>query len=132
MLKHIGYYISKGKCVKAYSLKKKNRAGKLVTKRVNYKGKSLKKGTRVYKSKTACKKALKRKNKKSPKKNLKKSPKRNHFGKQCYYNVPYFGNYIPSIAKMWSGTSNTGITSSSWRWPHASKIDKQQGGWLKM
>ena len=33
-LKKIGYYIVKGKCVKAYAKKKRNRAGKLVTKKV--------------------------------------------------------------------------------------------------
>ena len=35
-LKKIGYYIVKGKCVKVYVIKKRNRAGRVVTKKVNY------------------------------------------------------------------------------------------------
>ena len=60
-LKKVGYYIVKGKCVKVFSIMKRNRAGRLVTKKVNYKGKVLKKGTKVYKTKAECVKALKRK-----------------------------------------------------------------------
>ena len=80
-LKKIGYYISKGRCVKAYSLKKKNRAGRLVNKRVNSRGKVLSKKTKVYKRKSSCMKVLKSKRKSSRKKSVKRrrrrsSPKR--------------------------------------------------------
>ena len=46
-LKHIGYYISKGKCLKAY-VKLNKKTNKYSKKRVNYKGKSLKKGCKLY------------------------------------------------------------------------------------
>jgi hypothetical protein len=80
-LKKIGYYISKGRCVKAYSLKKKNRSGRLVNKRVNSRGKVLGKKTKVYKRKSSCMKVLKSKRKSSRKKSVKRrrrrsSPKR--------------------------------------------------------
>lgn len=143
-LKKIGYHIVKGKCVKVYAIKKKNRAGKLVTKKVNYKRKVIKKGTKIYKTKAVCMKALKRKMKKSKskgKKRVKRTVKKSvrnsksKFGKSsCTYEVPYFGTMVPSIAKTWSGTQNTGIYSNSWRWPTppgAQSYDKQQGGWSK-
>lgn len=145
-LKKIGYYIVKRKCVKVYAMEKKNRAGRLVTKKVNYKGKVLKKGTKVYKTKSECVKALKREmnKRKSPrskvKKHVKKSParsRRSRFGQKssCAYAVPYFGNMIPSISKTWSGTQDTGISSSLWAWPtppSAKAYDMQQGGWGKV
>lgn len=146
-LKKIGYYIVKGKCVKVYSTKKRNRAGKLVTKRVNYKGKVLKKGTKVYKRKADCLKELKKKMKKTKTKKTRKDRKvrkvrkdrkvRNKFGEKssCAYAVPYFGTMVPSIAKTWSGTNDTGITSSAWAWPtppSAKYVDMQQGQWLKV
>ena len=150
-LKKVGYYIVKGKCVKVYSMKKRNRAGRLVTKKVNYRGKVLKKGTKVYKTKAQCVKALKRKMNKGKstrskgKKSVKrsKSPtrksrsKRSRFGQKssCAYALPYFGNMVPSISKTWSGTQDTGISSSLWKWPappSAKAIDMQQGGWMKV
>jgi len=139
-LKKIGYHIVKGKCVKVYSLKKKNRAGKLVTKKVNYKRKVIKKGTKIYKTKASCMKALKRKMKKTKskgKKRVKKSVRnsKSRFGKSsCTYQVPYFGNMVPSIGKTWSGTQNTGISSIQWAWPTppgAKSYDMQQGVWTK-
>jgi hypothetical protein len=144
-LKKIGYYIVKGKCVKVYAMEKRNRSGRLVRKKVNYKGKVLKKGTKVYKTKLECVKALKRKMNKGKKsvKKLKshssrsKRSKHSKFGNksQCEYAVPYFGNMIPSVAKTWSGTQDTGITSSLWKWPappSAKAYDMQQGGWGKV
>ncbi len=148
-LKKVGYYILKGKCVKVYSMKKRNRSGKLVTKKVNYKGKVLKKGTKVYRTKAECVKALKRKMKKSKstRSKAKKPVKRSHsrkshsrhsrFGQKssCAYALPYFGNMVPSVGKTWSGTQDTGITSSAWMWPTppgAKAIDMQQGGWMKV
>lgn len=151
-LKKVGYYIVKGKCVKVYSMKKRNRAGRLVTKKVNYRGKVLRKGTKVYRTKAECVKALKRKmNKRKStrskgKKHVKRSParksrsrhsRRSRFGQQssCAYAVPYFGNMVPSISKTWSGTQDTGISSSLWKWPappSAKAIDMQQGGWMKV
>lgn len=150
-LKKVGYYIVKGKCVKVYSMKKRNRAGRLVTKKVNYRGKVLKKGTKVYKTKAECVKALKRKMNKGKstrskgKKPVKrsKSPtrksrsRRSRFGQksECAYVVPYFGNMVPSISKTWSGTQDTGISSSLWKWPappSAKAIDMRQGGWMKV
>ena len=146
-LKKIGYHIVKEKCVKVYAIKKRNRSGRLVTKKVNYKGKVIKKGTKVYKTKAECLKALKRKmNKKrsTQSKGKKRSTRvtrhtrrsKSRFGKStCYYSVPYFGNMVPNIAKAWSGTQNTGISSNAWAWPTppgAKAIDMQQGGWMKM
>ena len=147
--KKVGYYIVKGKCVKVYSMKKRNRTGRLVTKKVNYKGKVLKKGTKVYKTKAECVKALKTKMNKrkstrsKPKKRVKKSKSRSshsrsyRFGQKssCAYALPYFGNMVPSISKTWSGTQDTGISSSLWAWPappSAKAIDMQQGGWMKV
>ena len=140
-LKKVGYYIIKGKCVKVYSMKKRNRSGRLVTKKVNYKGKVLKKGTKVYKTKAQCVKALKkkmnkRKSTRSKGKTVKRTHRRTRFGKSsCAYAVPYFGNMVPSIGKTWSGTQDTGISSSAWAWPTppgAKAYDMQQGGWLKL
>ena len=142
-LKKIGYYIVKGKCVKAYAKKKRNRAGKLVTKKVNYRGKAIKKGTKIYRTKVNCVKALKKKMKrKSSRSNKRKNvrththrTRRSRFGqKSCAYSVPYFGNMVPSISKTFSGTQDTGYSSSLWKWPNPSgalAYDTQQGGWLK-
>ena len=149
-LKKVGYYILKGKCVKVYSMKKRNRAGRLITKKVNYKRKVLKKGTKVYKTKAECVKALKRKMKKGKstrsknKKVVKKSKSHSRrvrqtsrFGQKssCAYALPYFGTMAPSISKTWSGTNDTGFSSSLWKWPappSAKAIDMQQGGWMKV
>ena len=150
-LKKVGYYLVKGKCVKVYSIKKRNRAGRLVTKKVNYKGKVLKKGTKVYKTKAECVKALKRKMNKGKstrskgKKRVKRSPvrksrsrrsRRSRFGQKssCAYAVPYFGTMVPSISKTWSGADGL-YSSSLWKWPappSAKAIDMQQGGWMKV
>ncbi len=136
--KNIGYYISKGKCLKVYAVKKMNkRTKRMRVVKVNYKGKSLKKGTKVYKKKADCMKKLKSmmKKKSSTKKPKKvKATKRTKFGKVCNYAVPYFGTMVPSISKFASGTPDTGITSCAWMWPTppgALKYDRQQGGWLK-
>ena len=148
-LKKVGYYIIKGKCVKVYAMKKRNRTGRLVTKKVNHRGKVIKKGTKVYKTKAECVKALKRKMNKrkstrsKSKKLVKRSPSRKsrsrryRFGQKssCAYALPYFGNMVPSISKTWSGTQDTGISSSLWKWPAppgAKAIDMQQGGWIKV
>ena len=140
--KKIGYFISKGKCVKAYLMVKINkRTGKKSVKKVNYSGKTIRKGTKIFKKKFDCLKRLRKskktkKAKKTKRKSVKKrSPKRtkkSKFGeKNCYYNVPYFGTMCPSVAKTWSGPQ---ITSSAWKWPTpagATTIDKQQGMWKK-
>lgn len=140
-LKHIGYYISKGKCVKVYELKKKSKStGKVTKKRVNYKRKVLKKGTKVYKKKTLCMKALKRKLNKGRSKSKRSRTRtrtrrsRSRFGNSCAYTLPYFGMNVPSISKTVSGTPDTGITSSAWLWPAppgSLNLDKQQGNWYK-
>jgi len=137
-LKKVGYYISKGRCLRVYLMKKRNRSGKMVNKRVNSKGKSLKKGTRVFKNKSSCKKALKKMMKrKSPKrtrrspKRTRKSPKRrSRFGKE-FYGVPYFGQMVPRVGEYVSGTHNTRLSSSNWRWPKASDIQNLQGYYTK-
>ena len=126
-LKKVGYYISKGRCVRVYQMKKRNRSGRMVNKRVNSKGRSLKKGTRVFKSKAACKKVIKkmmkRRTRKSPKR-TRKSPKRtrrshrrSRFGQELN-GAPYFGLGVPSIP----------LSKSLWRWPApgAVNLDKQQ------
>ena len=142
-LKKIGYYISKGKCLQVFALKKKSRSGRRVTKKVNYRGKTLRKGTKVYKTKRDCMKVLKRKMDKKKRKSTKKqSPKRkkvqrrkSRFGSTCgTYGVPYFGTMVPNIAKSVSGTPATGYTSSAWKWatpPSALAYDRQQGGWVR-
>ena len=142
--KHIGHYISKGKCLKVYAKKVMNkRTGRTKVVRVNSKGKKVPKGTKVYKRRSECLKALKMKKSRKSHKTRKHSrhshssrrshrSRRSRFGKEsCYYSVPYFGGFVPSIGKTWSGTENTGITSSAWNWPQplAYKLDTQQGGW---
>lgn len=139
-LKKIGYYISKGRCVKVYALKKKNRSGRLVTKKVNYRGKAIKKGTKVYKTKQLCLKALSKKMKrKTTKRTLKrrspsrKTKRRSRFG-ECNYLVPYFEKQVPSVAKSISGTRKSGHSSIGWAWPShpgAKAYDMQQGSWHK-
>ena len=126
-LKKVGYYISKGRCVRVYLMKKRNRSGRMVNKRVNSKGKSLKKGTRVFKSKAACKKAIKkmmrRRTRKSPKR-TRRSPRRtrrsytrSRFGQELN-GAPFFELGIPRIP----------LSKSLWRWPApgAVNLDKQQ------
>ena len=117
-LKKIGYYISKGKCVTAFALKKKLRSGKTVTKKVNYRRKAIRKGTKIYKTKGDCMKVLKRKMEKKRRKLRKSSPKRksrkSRFGdpRSCgTYGVPYFGQFIPTPSKTLSGTPETGLSS---------------------
>ena len=148
-LKKIGYYIVKGKCVKVYAIKKRNRSGRLVTKKVNYKGKVIKKGTKVYKTKVECVKALKRKmnKKKSTRSKSKRNTKKSHASKSlkshsrryrfgessCLYLTPYFETFVPTISKTWSGINE--ISSSAWKWPTppgAKAYDMQQGGWKKV
>jgi uncharacterized protein YegP (UPF0339 family) len=153
--KKIGYYISKGKCLKVFAVKKVNkRTNRVQLKKVNSKGKLIRKGTKVYKTKANCEKALRRmkkakskrrspvrktkkakKAKKSKARKAKRSPKRrSRFGQGCAYSVPYFGDMVPSIAKFVSGTPDTGLTSSAWHWPTppgALGLDRQQGGWQR-
>tara|TARA_B100001093_G_scaffold518779_1_gene604899 strand:- start:1987 stop:2409 length:423 start_codon:yes stop_codon:yes gene_type:complete len=135
-LKHIGYYISKGKCLKVYELKKTYKSGKVVKKRMNYKKKILKKGTKVYKKKSLCLKVLKQKVRSKPKTTRRKIrvTKRSKFGNTCTYSLPYFGMNVPSISKTTSGTNETGLTSTAWMWPAppgSLNLDRQQGSWYK-
>ena len=59
-MEKIGYYISKGKCLRAYAVKKLNkRTNKMKVKKVNYKGKAIRKGTKIYKRKADCMKKIK-------------------------------------------------------------------------
>ncbi len=56
--------------------------------------------------------------------------KKSRFGNSpCTYELPYFGTMVPSVGKLWSGTPNTGISSSAWMWPApgARALDKQIG-----
>ena len=135
-LKHIGYYISKGKCLKAY-VKLNKKTNKYSKKRVNYKGKSLKKGCKLYKTKSKCMKKLKsmKKTKKQNKKTKKKvNKKKNKFG-ECTYSVPFFGQFVPTVAKNVHGTNNTGYSTSKWMWPcppGALVLDNQHGSYKKM
>ena len=125
-LKKVGYYISKGRCLRVYQMKKRNRSGRIVNKRVNSKGKSLKKGTRVFKSKAACKKAIKKiMKRRSPKrtrrspKRTRKSPKRtrkntrrSRFGQELN-GAPYFEQMVPRVP----------LSKSAWRWPAPGAVD---------
>ena len=97
-LKKIGYYISKGRCVKAYSLKKKNRTGRLVNKRVNSRGKVLGKKTKVYKRKSSCMKVLKSKRKSSRKKSVKR--RRRHSSPKRRRRRSRFGNIHAGVPKL--------------------------------
>ncbi len=145
-MEKIGYYISKGKCLRAYAVKKLNkRTNKMKVKKVNYKGKAIRKGTKIYKRKADCIKKIKPPQNKKPKpvkkpkqdKKQKSKPvkkQKSKFGQSCAYSVPYFGNMVPTTAKFVSGTPSTGMTSTAWAWPtppSALNYDKQQGGWLK-
>jgi len=140
--KNIGYYISKRKCLKVYAKKKLNKRTKKVKLiKVNSRGKTLRKGTKIYKNKNDCKRKLsnmklleKKKKEKLHKKKVIKYKKHSNFGQECSYAVPYFGQMAPSISKITSGTPLTGHSSIAWKWPtppSALKLDKQSGGWLK-
>lgn len=133
--KAIGYYISKGKCLKAY-VKYDAKKKKYSKKRYNSKNNELKK-IKVYKKKSECKaKILKLKQKKvkltKPRK-VKKitKPKKNKFGnpnnEMCTNYAPYFGNLIPVISPYISGTPETGFSSVSAHWPKgmAKQLHKQ-------
>ena len=128
----IGYCInSKLRCLKVY-VKEKN--GRKI--RVLYNNKKLRKGKKVFKTKDQCKKRiLKLKQKKQKSKKHKKVKKVTKFGKsRCYYENPYFGGFVPSVGKFWSGTPETGISSANWMWPAppgARGYDTQQGKWNK-
>ena len=134
-LKKIGYYISKGKCLKVYSLKKKNSNGRLVTKKVNYRSKALRKGTKVYKTKKLCIKALskkiKRKSKPKPKPKSKSKPKSKKyaFGDYCY-SKPFFNHDIATVPRFINGVANHGLVSSIETLPGSlNNIDFQQGSY---
>ena len=123
-LKKVGYYISKGRCLRVYQLKKRNRSGRIVNKRVNSKSKSLKKGTRVFKSKVVCKKAIKKMTKRKSPRRTRRSPRRtrkntrrSRFGQELN-SAPYFGQMVPRVP----------LSKSAWRWPAPSAVDldKQQ------
>jgi len=131
----IGYCVnSKLRCVKVYL--KETKTGK--KQRVLHNGKKLKKGKRVYKTKKECDRKilkLKEKRNKKPKTKVVRKRKVSRFGKsQCYFEVPYFGGFVPSVGKYWSGTPNTGISSGAWMWPApgAKAIDTQQGSWRNL
>lgn len=142
VLKKFGYYIVKGKCLKVYLKKMRNKKGKSVLKKVNYRGKLIKKGTKIYKTKSECLRQLKKKslkNKKRRTKSVTKSVTKSRtksvtkFGEKtlCTYGVPYFGSFVPSIAKSVSGPK---FSSIAWAWPTppgAKAYDLQQGSWLK-
>ena len=137
--KKIGYYISKGKCLKVFAVKKINkRTRRVQRKKVNSKGKAIRKGVKVYKTKAECEKTL-RKMKKAPSRKVKKHKKvkrirKQRFGQGCNYAVPYFGQFVPTPSKFASGSPDTGFSSINWAWPNTPSayiIDKQQGGWLK-
>ena len=137
--KKIGYYISKGKCLKVFAVKKLNKkTNRHQVKKVNYKGKAIKKGTKIYKTKAECDKKVKKmlaakKSKSTKRSPIRKRTKRSKFG-SCSYNVPYFGDFVPTVSKFASGTPLTGMSSYAWGWPtppSALAYDRQQGGWMK-
>ena len=144
--KKVGYYASRGRCLRAYSLRKINRRTRRTTiKKVNSAGKTLKKGTKIFKTKSACKRHINRRRRRSPvrrrrrrspvRRRRRRSPvrrrrRRNRFGKGCgEYVKPYFGQQVPSVNQLWSGTDDTGFTSLAWNWPQpgAEALSKQQG-----
>ena len=142
--KKIGYYVSRGKCVKAYKLQNP-KTKKYTGKRVSESGRKLKEATRVFKTKALCMKYIAKKQKSKAKpvkrqakkvgkkvaKKVAKKSRMNKFGQECAYSVPYFGDMVPSVGKYWSGTPSSSVTSSAWRWPSpgALAFDTQQGSW---
>ena len=135
--KKIGYYISKGKCLKVFAQKKLNRrTNRMVVKKVNYKGKTIRKGTKVYKKKTECMKKLKKmmakKSKSKVKSKVKSTKRRQRFGTSCTYNVPYFGSVVPQVGRTFNGVNMP--SSGAWMWPQPGELalDKQQGFWTKV
>ena len=149
--KEVGYYISKGRCLKEYvkyDLKKK----KYSKKRYNSKNKELKK-VKVYKKKSDCKKKImklkkekERKKVKKVKKQVKKQAKKikkvikknkNRFGdssgEMCTNYAPYFGSLVPVISPHVSGTAGTGYSSGSALWPEgfAKQLQSQSYRQLK-
>jgi len=113
--KQIGYYISKGKCLKAYNIYSKE-TNKYSKKRRTGNGRKLSKNVKIFKKKSDCLKKIKNlENKKSPKR---KSPKRKtKFGSDdCGLNAPWFGNMIPQNPLV------------NWKWPSpgANALIKQQ------
>lgn len=130
--KAIGYFISKNRCLKAY-VKYNAKTKKYSKTRYNSKGKPIKKGTRVFKTKDDCNKKIKLMQKKEKLK--KQKPKReksrkNKFGQEkdiCYNSAPYFGTLVPVISPLASGTRGTGFSSVSHHWPEglAKTLQKQ-------
>ena len=108
--KLIGYYISGGKCLKAYNFYDKKKKRFLKQKKTATGRKILSKH-KVYKKKSTCTKFLKKLKKKMEKrkkasKKLKKLKKktsnRNRFGKEaCGTYLPYFGDAIAINSKPW-------------------------------
>lgn len=121
--KVIGYYISKGRCLKAY-VKYDAKKKKYSKKRYNSKNEELKK-VKVYKKKSDCKKKLIKLKEKKQKENKKvkkeKKKKRNKFGnvnnKMCTNYAPYFDSLVPVVSPYVSGTPETGFSSVSAHWP---------------
>tara|TARA_Y100000022_G_C13138317_1_gene323745 strand:- start:299 stop:733 length:435 start_codon:yes stop_codon:yes gene_type:complete len=133
--KAIGYYISKGRCLKAY-IKYDAKKKKYSKKRYNSKNEELKK-VKVYKKKSDCKKKImklkktKDKGKKEKKQKKVKNQKRNKFGnvnnEMCTNYAPYFGSLVPVVSPYISGTPETGFSSVSAHWPDglAKKLQSQ-------
>lgn len=140
--KAIGYYISKGRCLKAY-VKYDAKKKKYSKKRYNSQNKELKK-VKVYKKKSDCKKKLMKLKEKKLKK-LKKvtkvkkvtNVKRNRFGnvnnEMCTNYAPYFGSLVPVVSPFVSGTPETGFSSVSAHWPEgiAKQLQSQSYRQLK-
>ena len=143
--KQVGYYCKKGRVLKVYHVY--NKKTKKYTRR-NMTGSNKKLSTkyRVFKTKKAAVDYLKKMKRKAAKKSKakkskakktikRKSPVRKSTAKKstkfgqssCYYEVPYFGTMVPSIAKNVSGTPGTGLSSYAWGWPNALGNDQQQG-----
>ena len=150
--KKVGYYASRGRCLRAYSLRKTNRRTRRTTiKKVNSSGKTLKKGTKIFKTKSACKRHINRRRRSPVRRRRRRSPvrrrrrrspvrrrrRRNRFGKERgTYSVPYFNDMnnsmgVPSIAKTTNNNCNA-PSSYLWGWPNqpgAYAYDTQQGSW---
>ena len=120
--KLIGYYISGGKCLKAYNFYDKKKKRFLKQKKTATGRKILSKH-KVYKKKSTCTKVLKKLKKKMEKRKKaskrfikelnKKTSKRNKFGaKTCNVVAPFFGDYIP-------------VNYRGWKWPGGGKLDME-------
>lgn len=113
-----GYFVLKGRCAKAYyKLNKKTK--KYSKKKVDYKGRKLRKGTRCFKTKAKCMKYI-REHKKII------SPKRRKANKKVKKRKSKFGNTNTFLAAPYFGTGLPTNPKANWMWPEGKCIYENQ------